>query len=98
MPLIAAARLGEGLVAEQLDRGGGKLIRTAPALIESVRVALLHRSIEGFADGVVLIAAVHRLVESAEAHHSVRRVPCAGNGLRAVYLRHQRVKERGSEV
>ena len=95
MPLIAAARLGEGLVAEHLDRGGGKLLRTAPALKEPVRVALLHRGIEGFADGVVLIAAVHRLVESAEAHHGVRRVPCAGNGLRAVYLRHQRVKERG---
>ena len=94
MPLIAAARLGEGLVAEHSDQTGGKRGLVRPALKEPVRVALLHRSIEGFADGVVLIAAVHRLVESAEAHHGVRRVPCAGNGLRAVYLRHQRVKER----
>ena len=98
MPLIAAARLGEGLVAEQLDRGGCKLLRTAPALIESVRVALLHRGIEDLADGVVLIAAVHRPVEVGEAHHSVRRIPCSRDSLRRICLCHRRVKERGPKV
>ena len=98
MPLIAAGGLRKGLVAEELDCIGGKLRRAAPALVEPIRIPLLHHGIENVADGAAVPAAVHRPVEVGEAHHSVRRIPCSGDSLRRICLCHRRVKEWGPKV